>query len=50
MWFEQFIWFMWYIPRRAASLKILCDKTFDISKILKRYGYQGGFSSVVSKF
>ena len=38
------------LPRRTASDKVLHDKTFNITKILKYAGYQRGFFSMVYRF
>ena len=37
-------------PRKATSAKILCEKTFNITKNLKYYGYHHRVTSVVYKF
>ena len=39
-----------YLPRRTASVKVLCDKTFNIPKSPKYDGYQRGLASVVYKY
>ena len=33
------------LPRRTASDKVLCEKTFNIAKNPKYYGYQRGLAS-----
>ena len=38
------------LSRRIASDKVLRDKAFNIAKIPKYDGYQGGFASIVYKF
>ena len=38
------------LPRRTASDKVLCDKTFHIAKNPKHDGYQSGPASVVYTF
>ena len=39
-----------YLPRRTASVKVLCDKTFNIPKNPKYDGYQRGLASIVYKY
>ena len=39
-----------YLPRRAASDKMLRDKAFDIAKSPKYDRYQHGLAATVSKF
>ena len=39
-----------YLPRRTASVEVLCDKTFNIPKNPKYDGYQRGLASIVYKF
>ena len=38
------------LPRRIASVNILCDKAFNIAKYWKYDGYQRGFASMVYEF
>ena len=37
------------LPRRTASDKVLCNKSFNIAKNLKYNGYQRGFASMAYK-
>ena len=38
------------MPRRTASKKLLCDKTFNIAKPPKYDGYQRGLASMIYQF
>ena len=38
------------LPRRIASVNILCDKAFNIAKDWKYDGYQRGFASMVYEY
>ena len=38
------------MPRKIASGKVLCNRTFDAAKNLKYNGYQHGFASMVYDF
>ena len=38
------------LPRRTASHKLFCDKTFDIAKNPRYNGYQGGLAAMGYKF
>ena len=38
------------LPRRTASVKVLCDKAFNITKNPKYDGYQKGLASIVYKY